>query len=1126
MQQHIFHDPERRRWKRLKPVILGVAGLISALLVLFLMSILVNPVLPQLRLPLPKSTHLSGRQASGSRTDHVRKPELALQEGKKALSEAQATRLQHEQTATGSRLQEVWGFTVDWDDASLASLKDHLSTVTNVSPEWLHVERNGENVRLTVNPEEERQKFLHERALHNTFPAVYPLLNNVHNDQWDGTILDHLNSAQRTDLADQLVLQLQTMQAQGVVMDIESLPVEANQNYIAFLQTLAEALHRVHMGLAVTVPIDQKDFPYQDVADVADRVLLMAYDEHWMTGKPGPIASFDWFSQTLAARLQSLPEDKTVVLLGNYAYDWDTQDHRPADALSIQDAIALAADTEATTAFDAQSMNPTFTYQDDDNHTHQVWMLDAATVYDELVESSTAGLTKVGFWRMGMEDPGIWPLFDAQSYTQDLAKALGSVTPGYTLNYSGSGEVLKVTTPQQQGKRDIETESFDGVPLVTYEEYTTYPKPYALTRWGTADPKKLVLTFDDGPDAQWTPQILDVLKQYGVPAAFFIIGQNGEQNPDLVQRIVKEGYEVGNHTYTHPNLSLLPDVELRLELSTMERLLESLVGRRTLLFRPPYAEDIEPDTPDEIRVLQLAGELGYYTVGMRIDPGDWEPGMMADRIVANVEAAAKAGDGHVILLHDAGGDRSQTVAALKKLIPDLQRQGYRFVAMHDLLGITMDQEMPPISGRAAALSAVNTTVFDGFRWLSMALADLFFVGIVLGILRSLLLVSLAVFHKSKKRHKKYSQLSVAIIVPCYNEERVVAETVRSLLQLHHRPDRIVVVDDGSTDGSLAVLREAFGHEKQVEVVSKPNGGKASAINTGLEVLQTDIVVIIDADTVVDRDALGSLLQPFADSQVAAVAGNIKVGNRISALTLCQSLEYITGQQLERRAFAMLNAITVVPGALGAFRREALLAAGGYTTDTLAEDADVTLRLLAAGHRVETAEDAMSFTEAPQSMRDFLKQRFRWTFGTLQVFWKHRRQLFSLRHPNLGWIALLNMLFFQLLFPLISPIIDLGILWIIGSALFQWFFHPASFMPGPLEQMLYFYALFMVLDTLLAAMAFFMERRESPWQLLMLLPQRFFYRQLLYLVLIRALIMAVQGQQRGWGKLARTGMVKQ
>lgn len=260
-------------------------------------------------------------------------------------------------------------------------------------------------------------------------------------------------------------------------------------------------------------------------------------------------------------------------------------------------------------------------------------------------------------------------------------------------------------------------------------------------------PGKVALTFDDGPSPDWTPGILDILKEKGAKATFFIIGENGESNPGLLKRIVAEGHEIGNHTFTHPNLAETPQRVTQIELNATQRLVEALTGRSIRLFRPPYFGDAEPTTSDEIAAVKEAGDLGYITVGLRIDPDDWQQpaaGEIVSRVMEQIADTNPETRGQIILLHDAGGDRSQTVKALPTLIDQLRAKGLQIVPVSDLAGWTLDQVMPPVPPEDLS-PVVNRVVFTAANGLMTVLHWCIVLAIALGIGRLVTLCGLALW---------------------------------------------------------------------------------------------------------------------------------------------------------------------------------------------------------------------------------------------------------------------------------------------------------------------------------------------------------------------------------------------
>jgi cellulose synthase/poly-beta-1,6-N-acetylglucosamine synthase-like glycosyltransferase len=412
------------------------------------------------------------------------------------------------------------------------------------------------------------------------------------------------------------------------------------------------------------------------------------------------------------------------------------------------------------------------------------------------------------------------------------------------------------------------------------------------------------------------------------------------------------------------------------------------------------------------------------------------------------------------------------------------------------------------------MTYINFRMLEVLYFIQKFISALFLIAIFLSIGRILLLGILAVFsHRKTKNEKLYPIIDaplVNIIVPAYNEEVNAVKTIHNLLRCDYENFGIIFMDDGSKDHTFRVVYDAFKDHPKVRVMTKLNGGKASALNYGISKSEAPYVVCIDADTQLKPDAIRLMMQYFNQENVVAVAGNVKVGNEINVLTKWQSIEYTTSQNFDRKAFDLLNCITVVPGAIGVFDKHALLNAGGFTSDTLAEDCDLTIRMLRNGGIIRNCNEAIAVTEAPETLSMFLKQRFRWSFGVMQSFWKHRDALFNRDYGCLGWVAMPNIFIFQILIPLIAPIAD--IMMLIGIISGNW------------QKIILFYFIFIIVDLAAALLAFSFER-EKVYKLAWLFPQRFIYRQLMYYVLFKSLRRALKGELQSWGVLKRTGNVQ-
>ena len=1131
-EQHvspIFYDPRRWRWRRFTRIVQFIAAVCSCIVAVLLVSVLMNPVLPSLGLApvrtLPHGRHLDPPQPKPIPNRLERRFQQARQKLAQRLAKARSP-LPSAVLAVPRGPSAFIGYYVNWDDTSFTSLKQNLAYIDKLIPEWLHLA--SADGSLAIDDAPKQTQVLTYIRKHRPDLPIAPLVNNFNSErmEWEATKLAAMlgNRAARGKAIQHLLQFVRDHGCVGISIDFENVPAATQPALKAFMRELYAQFHPLGLEVSQSVPLDDAAFDYRGLAAVTDYLILMAYDEHWSNSKSGPIASQRWYEAALRRRFAELPPQKYVIALGNYGYDWKTTD-KTAVEISVQEALKTAHESEGQIRLDPVALNPTFDYYDEHDVRHHVWFLDGVTLFNQLMAGQRYGPRGFALWRLGSEDPSIWPVVARRSQLdQTTVDTLRLVHYGYDLDYEGSGEVLKVTATPSDGTREVTYDARTG--LVTAEHLSAYPSSYVITRWGGADQHKIALTFDDGPDELYTPQILDVLHREHVTATFFIVGLNGNLNAPLLQRIVDEGHEIGNHTFTHPNVAMISPQLLSLELNATERLFESRLGRRSVLFRPPYAEDVEPETPDQVKPLLVTGDLGYYTIGMQIDPNDWRnPGV--DQIVRATIDGAVRGAGHVVLLHDSGGDRSQTVAALPQIIAGLRAQGFQLVPISELLGLSRDAVMPIIPPDARLGARLTELGFQGLNWGSAAIHYLFLIGIVLGVLRFLCVGTLAMCERWQSRHAVYVDNfapSVSVIIPAYNEEKVIYQTIHSLLDSDYANFTIVVVDDGSSDNTAQRVRESFRGNPRVRLFTKANGGKSQALNYGIAQSQADIVVTLDADTLFRRDTVRQLVRHFTDPQVAAVAGNAKVGNRINLLTNWQALEYITSQNLDRRAFALLNCISVVPGAVGAWRRELIMCAGGFADETLAEDADLTLAILRLGYTIAYAEDAIAFTEAPDTVRGFVKQRFRWMYGTLQAAWKHIDTLFRPRYGVLGMLAIPNVFVFQILFPLVSPVMDLLMLWSLLIAAWQRYQHPLDYTADTLQRVLFYYALFFTLDLLAAFVAFLLDRKED-WSLLIwLVFQRFLYRQLMYYVAIKSTLTAIRGTLVGWGKLERKATV--
>jgi cellulose synthase/poly-beta-1,6-N-acetylglucosamine synthase-like glycosyltransferase len=620
--------------------------------------------------------------------------------------------------------------------------------------------------------------------------------------------------------------------------------------------------------------------------------------------------------------------------------------------------------------------------------------------------------------------------------------------------------------------------------------------------------RRIALTFDDGPDPKWTRRIAAALRRLHVPATFFVIGSKVVRHPGLVASLYRDGFELGNHTFTHVDLAGVPSWERRLQITLTESALAGAVGVGSRLVRPPYSSTPAAITAAQARALADVASRGYVIVLSDLDGEDWRrPG--ADAIVRN--ATPRGSSGGIVLLHDGGGDRSQTLAAVQKLVPRLRARGFRFVTVSQLAGLSRAQVDLPARRWERTRGRLLVGTLAAARWTSWVLALLLAVATALFILRIVVLFVFARRHRrlvgGRTTDASFAP-PVSIVVPAFNEAVGIERAVRSLAGSDYPELEVIVVDDGSTDGTAGLV-ERLGLER-VRVVRQSNLGKPAALNHGIAVARHDVLVLVDADTVFEPETLALLVRPFRRPEVGAVSGNTKVGNRRGLLGRWQHVEYVMGFNLDRRLYDVLQCMPTVPGAIGAFRRRALAEIGGISDATLAEDTDATIALGRAGWRIVYVEEARAWTEAPSSLGALWRQRYRWCYGTLQSIWKHRAAFWRKGEERIGRRALPYLVLFQIALPLLAPLIDL-------FSIYGLVFLGARWVGA-------YWAAFLALQLALGWYAFRLDR-ESPWSLVAMPLQQLVYRQLMYLVVVESVLSALRGTPQPWRPSHRTGDVE-
>ncbi|MEW9922133.1 glycosyltransferase [Marimonas sp. MJW-29] len=995
------------------------------------------------------------------------------------------------------------------------SLEESCQRIDVLVPDWISLEEQPDGVAVKLVSDDTRMPVEAFRAGTSTPPKLMPRVE-ISLRPFDTAFMAKLaDKGLRATLVSDLIITLRGLRVSGACLDLDQFPQDAREGGQAFLDEMRSSLAKAGLRSCLIVSGNDREWIEAQRAQGFDHVIVKFFYEPWVGSSPSPLSENTWFLETAEEVISVVGPDRLVVALGMFGASWEAGVPLPR-RLSYGEALAVVSDGVAELTFQADLSASVASFENNAGVRQTIWLQDAASAFNQLSMLEGVGVNAVGIWSLGLEDPGLWHLLKGQRTHDRLnTPELSGVMIERFVDYAGVGPALRVLKRATLGFRTFEVNS--ETDLIEAQVYQAYPTPYRLTRYGKPKPGEVVLTFDDGPHPDFTPDILEILEKTNTPAAFFLLGQNVMTHPDITRQIVDAGHEIGTHSFSHPRMDLISASRTNLEHEMTERAIAAATGRTTTLYREPFLRSGGPISANRVEPLVTTQSRGQINYGMDVVPKDWL-GLSSDEIVNYVIEQVEAGAGNVILLHDGGGqDRTASVEALPRIISALRARGYTFMSVASALDMDRDVLMPPVSGVQPFFDRLSFAFASGTM---TGLVLIFWVVLVIGLCRSLMVLVLSACRRRHSALPSGPHPRVAVVIPAYNEEAAITKCIESVLTSDYPFLEVVVVDDGSADGTLTKVLE-FAHEPAVRVISHPNQGKWSALNRAILSLDADITVCIDADTQVAPDAITQMAAHFQDPKVGAVAGKIVVGNRVNLLTQMQALEYVTAQNFERRAFDRINGILVVPGAIGAWRTSALRKAGLFCSDTLTEDCDVTIAVNRVGYRLVYDERAVAYTEAPQTLRTLLAQRLRWSLGMFQSAWKHKGAILEGR--GVGYVSLPDMVIFGYLFPLLAPVADLFVL-MLGYHLIagSWSGDVGQAAQTVAPEMIWAYLALPALEFMIAAYAVLTDRTAKK-SLIFIWPfQRIFYRPILYFTVFRALMRALSGTLATWGKTRRHG----
>jgi peptidoglycan-N-acetylglucosamine deacetylase len=1015
---------------------------------------------------------------------------------------------------------------LDNEYPSYYSLKENITRVAAVVVPWINFDSEGK-----IKLDSSDLKDLESDFVNKFRPGVNLFLqisdyNYLQQDKGKDSFVKFLNNYTDEDIK-QISDYITNNGFKGIVFSFESEKWESSQidKFLAFRDRLDQVVKKEKLVVLDTLNLNANDELIKKLEGKQNLFILNYWDNSTTTNT----GLYDSRTQPeqLKKLIQKLNSNKYYINFPTYNKDVVFGSEGEVSYIqkkSFGDTVELIKKLKLTISTDSDN-NSFVEYVDDEKKPHKIFLGDGVILFNQLFDLSKILKEDLyegyAFSNIGFEDDTVWDVLKAESFNARLSVLEKKFKVDTLVENKGQGVLAKILSDFEYGVRKFKfSEGY-----ISGQMWEKLPARSIVQRSGFK-PKTLTLTFDDGPDPVYTPQILDILKKYDVKATFFVIGKNVKEYPEIAKRIVTEGHVIANHSYSHPRLNNLSSVTVDTEISGTDEILSQLVNVKTDFFRTPYNDIYGFNTENDLSILKELRKYNKFAVEDDVDTKDW---LVKDPVAINTKTfdTLDKQSGSVLLLHDGGGDRTSTVKALPGMIEGIQKRGYA------IENLSTNPDLNKNSNESAQNKQFEEQEFSLIvsRLLSNSLATIIIFATIIGVVKYILMFALYLYSIIKeKRSKKLASFTpkVSIIVPCYNEQKVICNTISSLLLSNYPDLEIVMVDDGSKDDSYNVVKKMFKKESRVSAYKKENGGKSSALNFGISVAKNEYVICVDADTVFAKDAVRKLMRHFKNENIGAVAGNVQIGNAINNLTKAQQLEYALSQNFEKQAFSSVNSVVVVPGPIGAWRKPVLLGAGGYHKDNLAEDTDLTLRVLQQGWGIHYESDAICITESPEDYKSFIKQRNRWQFGVLQVLFKNFELLFNANYGFIGMFTL-PIILFQYILISFYPIMMVSIGWYLAGFIFDSYnggFGLGFSFLWQNKLFLYFSAVYILLDAFRIVLAISKEKYvKNKYKMILIIPYYLFiFQNLMSLITFWTLVRAIRGKIATWGHLTRTGSV--
>lgn len=895
----------------------------------------------------------------------------------------------------------------------------------------------------------------------------------------------------------------------GICLDVSAHKQLSGDAIAVALKALSSALAPQQMSTCLIAGVNMPALANSDVLRESNHVVAKVGLVDLTAG--GPASTIDAMQEALARVKRNLSGDKLQIALvtNGVAVAGGQRRGRP---VSYTEAMFLARQYDANVSFAAESGLHLMRYVDEGGIFHQVWYPNAEALR-ALVQGGADSDEPVVFWPVGYEDPMLWAIQDPVK-SHPVGGDVVSEIASYSV-FNGDGPFSTSVSAATTGMRSIEIEDGRVVSAVT----ESLPEANHIRYFGAAlESNTLSLSFRGLARDAEMDQLIALLDELDIPAMFFLSFKDQLDARDLITLLLEKGHQVGVQLIPQRSQSSLSHWAADLRNKLLQHFLAYQYELRArFVLDSGTLPDITASRSllTQVQALQRSGYIVVHpTLSTTI--ASETAGPLVDLIYEHALERST----NVITFDIADLSRDLVEGDLKILLAQLKADGFSFNSLPELAEIPPDEAVPP--------SAIDRLLRDDVLYSMMAFSWASIQGAILILALMVALRSPAYLLLALCRRRRFPldmdfHPPLTLIIPAYNEEKVIRRTLESALKVDYPDLKIIVVDDGSTDGTEAIVQDITSKNSSVRLIVQENEGKWSALDHAIAVSETPFVAILDADSLIDPMALREIVQPFKNENVGGVSGTVEIGNKDGLLTLFQRLEYLHTQQVMRRAYEVFDGIIVVPGAMGAWRVEAVRAAGLVSGDTITEDADLTIAVHRSGYSVRYQENAKSYTEAPTTISSFRNQRFRWTFGMFQASWKHKRAI--LERKTVGFISLVDAIWYQLITSMIFPFFDIYFIILVSRLAFNFTTQGNAGDVALFTQTSAVYLLIIALELLNILAAMFFAKRFELTLLIAGPLSRFGYRQLLYLASIQAIYAAITGKLAAWNKLERTGTAR-